>query len=300
MRICVIFNPVARGEKARRFRRHLDSIARESALKATVAPGHARTLAAEAVRDGYDTVVAAGGDGTVNEVINGFGDVAGGFARARLGILPLGTINVFARELRLPLNLMAAWRVIQAGRTVAVDLPWAEFMVDGRAERRHFAQLGGAGLDSRAISLVDRELKKKYGPLAYVLAGFKALREPPAPVDVTDGAGTWRGELVLFGNGRFYGGTFRVFRNARLQDGRLHLCVFPKVNWAVLGRALCGLAVGRLARACGAAEIAVTSVTLSSPVPVWLELDGDNVGHLPAKLGVIPQGLRVMAPASEP
>jgi YegS/Rv2252/BmrU family lipid kinase len=295
MRICVIFNPTARGEKARRFRRHLDSIARESALKATVAAGHARVLAAEAVRDGYDTVVAAGGDGTVNEVLNGLGDVQNGFARARLGVLPLGTINVFARELRLPLNLLAAWRVIQAGQPISVDLPWAEITVNGQVERRYFAQLGGAGLDSRAISLVDWELKKKYGSLAYVLAGFKAFRGPRAQVDVSDGTQSWRGDLALFGNGRFYGGKFHVFRNARLQDGQLHVCVFPKVNLVVLCRAVFGLAVGRLAQACGGAYIESASVTLSSSSPVWIELDGDNVGHLPAKLGILPMGLRVMA-----
>jgi hypothetical protein len=97
--ICVIFNPAARGNKARHFRRQLDAIGSQCALKATAAPGDARRLAAEAVDDGFDLIVAAGGDGTVNEVLNGIGDAPDGFARARLGVLPLGTVNVFAREL---------------------------------------------------------------------------------------------------------------------------------------------------------------------------------------------------------
>src|ERR1039458_5328074 len=84
MPTCVIFNPAARGDKARHFRRHLDEIGGQSALKATVAPGDARRLAAEAVGDGYDLIVAAGGDGTVNEVLNGLGDAPEGFAPARL------------------------------------------------------------------------------------------------------------------------------------------------------------------------------------------------------------------------
>ena len=75
MRICVIFNPAARGNKARRFRRRLDAIGSHCALKATAAPGDARRLAAEAVGEGYDLIVAAGGDGTVNEVLNGIGDL---------------------------------------------------------------------------------------------------------------------------------------------------------------------------------------------------------------------------------
>src|ERR1035438_2529635 len=89
VRTCVIFNPAARGGKARRFRRHLDDIGAESTLKHTAAVGDARRLAAEAVSEGFDAIVAAGGDGTLNEVVNGIGDVPDGFERARLGVLPL-------------------------------------------------------------------------------------------------------------------------------------------------------------------------------------------------------------------
>ncbi len=98
----MIFNPAARGEKARRFRRQLDAIGAQCALKATAAPHDARRLAAEAINDGFDLIVAAGGDGTINEVLNGIGDAPDGFAKARLGVLPLGTVNVFARELKIP------------------------------------------------------------------------------------------------------------------------------------------------------------------------------------------------------
>ena len=105
MSICVIFNPSARGEKAKKFRAHLEEAGHDWALKPTTRPGAARSLAAEAVREGFKTIVAAGGDGTLNEVLNGMADVPEGFSTARLGVLPLVTINVFARELRLPLNI---------------------------------------------------------------------------------------------------------------------------------------------------------------------------------------------------
>ena len=108
MRLCIVFNPTARGDKARRFRQRLEALARECVLMPTTGPGAAVDLAAEAVRQGFDTVVAAGGDGTVNEVLNGIAGVEQGLERARLGILPLGTMNVFARELGLPLNPDAA------------------------------------------------------------------------------------------------------------------------------------------------------------------------------------------------
>ena len=294
MRICVIFNPTARGDKARRFRRILDSIGHQCALKATVAAGHARTLAAEAVHDGFDTIVAAGGDGTLNEVVNGLGDVPGGFDQARLGVLPLGTINVLARELGLPRRLMAAWNVIRAGVEIRVDLPQVEFLSNGRPEHRYFAQLGGAGLDSKAISLVNWEAKRKFGPLAYLAAGLRALRGPQSIVEVTNGTKTFRGELALLGNGRYYGGSYHFFRDAHLQDGKLHVCVFPKVNGGVLCRGILGMLTGRFHAACRAQEMAADSVAMSSSDKVLLELDGDNAGELPAKFTILPRTLRVI------
>ena len=102
MRVCVIFNPVAKGDKARHFRAHLDAVGRHASLKLTRCAGDARALAAEAVREGFEIIVAAGGDGTLNEVLNGIGDVPNGFDQTRLAVLPLGTVNVFARELRIP------------------------------------------------------------------------------------------------------------------------------------------------------------------------------------------------------
>src|SRR5881628_1790607 len=105
MRTCVIFNPAARGDKARNFRRHLADLGTHCALKSTAAAGDARRLAAEAVGEGFEVVVAAGGDGTLNEVLNGIGDAPDGFDKARLGVLPLGTVNVFARELAIPTRL---------------------------------------------------------------------------------------------------------------------------------------------------------------------------------------------------
>ncbi len=114
MPICVIFNPAARGDKARRFRRQLDDNGAQCTLKATTAPGDARRLATDAVVEGFDLIVAAGGDGTVNEVLNGIGDAPDGFIRARLGVLPLGTVNVFARELKIPLKVDRAWKIVAA------------------------------------------------------------------------------------------------------------------------------------------------------------------------------------------
>src|SRR5436190_11493079 len=236
MRTCVIFNPSARGDKARRFRRHLDEIATQATLKLTAAPGDARRFAEEAVAEGFEAVVAAGGDGTLNEVLNGIGDAPEGFERTRLGVLPLGTVNVFARELALPTKLELAWQIIRAGRDARIDLPSVEYQSNGTLQRRYFAQLAGAGLDARAIELVKWQVKKAVGPLAYVIAGLHALLGAPSRIEVCADGQKLAAELVLIGNGRLYGGQFKLFPKADLRDGLLEVCVLPRVNWFTLVR----------------------------------------------------------------
>ena len=294
MRTCVIFNPTACGEKARRFRRHLDAIGAESLLKLTAAAGDARRLAAEAVSEGFETIVAAGGDGTINEVINGMADAPNAFARARLGVLPLGTVNVFARELALPVRLEEAWAAIRQGRETRIDLGGVEYRTEGKTERRYFAQLAGAGLDARAIELVEWQLKKKIGPLAYIVAGLKALAGAQPKITAAGGGRSITGELVLVGNGRLYGGPYRVFPGADPRDGRLEVCVFPRVTWLTLAR--CGpslLLLGRLPSS--VAEVfRAESFTLTSLAPTPLEVDGELAGHLPAAFFVQRSCLRVI------
>jgi YegS/Rv2252/BmrU family lipid kinase len=296
VRTCVILNPTAKGDKARRFHRFLDAIATECLLKKTSAPGEARQLAAEAIREGCDTIIAAGGDGTLNEVLNGIGDAPDGFERARLGMLPLGTVNVFARELGIPLGLEKAWEIIQRGREMRIDLPCVEHGPPGSRQRRYFAQLAGAGLDARAIELVNWPLKKKIGPLAYVAAGLKALLEKPASITVSAGAQTATGQLVLIGNGQLYGGAFNISPEADLRDGLLEVCVFPRANWLTLVR--CGpplLFRGELPDA-AVQRLQAATVLLSSQFPTPLEVDGELIGHLPARFSVRRSTLCVLVP----
>ena len=296
VRTCVIFNPTARGNKARHFRRHLDDIGSHSTLKLTAAAGDARRLAAHSVQEGFEIVVAAGGDGTLNEVLNGFSDVPDGFDRARLGVLPLGTVNVFARELAIPMEFDAAWAAIRRGRETRIDLPAVDCQANGAPQRRHFAQLAGAGLDARAIELVRWELKKKIGPLAYVVAGFAALAGTQSRITATGGGHSATGELVMIGNGRLYGGRFRVFPDADLCDGLLEVCVFPRVNWLILARCGPSLLVGDTIPASVTEIFRAESITLSSPSRTPLEVDGELIGQLPATFSVQRSRLRVIVP----
>ncbi len=298
VRVCVIFNPSARGEKAKKFRRHLDEIRRGCELKPTQAPEHARRLAAEAVRDGFETVIAAGGDGTLNEVLNGIGDVPDGFDKTRLGVLPLGTVNVFARELGIPLRIDLAWQTILKQKESIIDIPQVEFSGVAKLQRRYFAQLAGAGLDALAIELVHWPLKKRLGPLAYVVAGVNALLRSQSKITVTDSQHTMSGELVLIGNGRLYGGNFAVFPEADLRDRLLEICVFPRVNWLTLARCGPSLLFRRTIPPKATLNFRTASVTLTSASRVPFELDGELAGHLPATFSISNSRLRVLAPLS--
>jgi len=296
VRSCVIFNPVARGEKAGRFRRYLEVMAASCALKNTAAPDDARRLATEAVREGFELVIAAGGDGTLNEVLNGISDAPEGFDRVCLGFVPLGTVNVFARELGIPLSIEKAWSNLSRGREQRIDLPFAEFLINGTKQRRYFAQLGGAGLDARAIELVSWSLKKKIGPLAYVLAGLKALKERHPLIKAAAHTQQAPGELVLIGNGQLYGGDYRLLPNADLRDGLLDVCVFPRVGWLTLARCSLPLLVRGKVPDGVVRRFQAKSFTLTSESAVPFELDGEPVGHLPANFSVERERLRVIAP----
>jgi YegS/Rv2252/BmrU family lipid kinase len=287
---------MARGNKARHFSRWLKGVASKCALKPTTCPGDARRLGTEAVAENFELIIAAGGDGTVNEVLNGIGDVPDGFDRARLGVLPLGTVNVFAREIHLPKSIPEAWKILQRGNERRIDVPMVEFSAHGKSARRYFIQLAGAGLDARAIELVNWKHKKQVGPLAYVIAGLKALREPKPRITVRAEGREFSGELVLTGNGRLYGGSFAVFPNAKLDDGFLDVCCLPRADFPTLIRCAPGVLLRGELPEKQVHRLCVKKFELTSETAAAFELDGEWVGHLPATFSISPLQVRVVVP----
>jgi YegS/Rv2252/BmrU family lipid kinase len=248
------------------------------------------------VGEGFDLIIAAGGDGTVNEALNGIGDAPDGFARSRLGVLPLGTVNVFARELKIPLRIERAWDVLQRGLEMRIDLPRVEFSANGTRQQRFFAQLAGAGFDARAIELVDLGHKKKIGPLAYLIAGLKALREQKPKIIVRAEGREVRGELVLIGNGHLYGGPLGIFPPADLCDGLLEICVFPRVNWLIFLRCLPDFVARQRLPESVVRRVRAAAFELDGEPASAFELDGEWVGHLPTTFSVEREKLRVIVP----
>jgi len=296
MRACIIFNPTARGDKARRFLRELSSLAGDWALKPTARAGHATALAQEAVETDFDTIIAAGGDGTVSEVVQGMGLAREGLQRARLGVVPLGTMNVLARELGLLQDFRAAWAVLRTGRETRIDLPCAEHGHGPTLEKRFFVQLAGAGLDARAVAAVDWEWKKRIGVLAYLMAGVRALLTGHPIVRARCGAETAEGELVLLGNGRFYAGSVPMFPAGDMRDGLLEVRVIPRVTSVAMLRFGWAWLWNRGLKFEGERFLRAVEVELSSDAHVPFEVDGDNAGFLPAKFTVQREVLRVIVP----
>ncbi len=284
-KIAVILNPAARGEKAKSMGDKIKRMAHGSSFFLSPARGHTRLLARKAVEDGYKTIVAAGGDGTINEVVNG---IAG--ADVALGILPVGTMNVFAAELGLPANnLRECWELIEDGHCRKVDLP--------RANRQYFVQLAGVGLDAQVVKETSWNFRKNFGPLSYVISATQiAARKPPRLV--VDAGGELReGSFVLIGNGRFYGGPFTIFKNARIDDGKLDVLIFKNLGYLDIVRYLNAIVFGTHASLSDVEYFQTEKATIRSEQEVPIEVDGELMGNLPVSFRFSPRKLKVISPA---
>ena len=281
----VILNPAARSDKASRLRERIAALSGGASMRLTSEAGDARDIAAEAVREGFEVIIAAGGDGTLNEVVNGIGG-----APVRLGILPVGTMNVFATELGIPQgNLERAWSIIEQGNVVEVDLP--------KANDTHFIQLAGVGLDAEVVRKTTADSKKALGPLSYLLTLVQVAAHKPSRVMLEAEGGRIReGSFALIGNGRLYGGPFPVFQRANLFDGLLDVLVFQnQSHWDVV-RYFQAIAFGTHPQLPDVEYFQTSTLRVTSSGDVPVELDGEVAGMLPCLFSVSSQKLRVLAP----
>ena len=269
----IIFNPKARSEKSRDLADVLREIAPEAVLRETDSAGGARRLAAEAAREGFRIVVAAGGDGTVNEVVNG---LAG--TEAALGVLPIGTMNVFSKEHDLPEKLDEAWAIIRAGNLREIDLL--------AANGTHFIQLAGVGLDAQVVKETTWESKKNLGPLSYLISAAQIAARTPPKLAVEAGGRISEGSFVLIGNGRYYGAKITLFPKARVDDGLLDVLIFKNIGYLDIAKYLAGVLVGRHTGMDGVEYFQVSEATVRSEGEVPVEVDGELSGALPVTFRV--------------
>ena len=282
----VILNPAAHSERAQRRRARVESLARGSVICATSRAGEAESMARRAAQEGFEKIVAAGGDGTVNEVVNG---LAG--SNATLGLLPIGTMNVFATELGLPAHdLDLCWNIIQNANTRLVDLP--------NANGKYFVQLAGVGLDAQVVKETSRKLRRSFGPLSYLISAAQiAARQPPRLFIESENASIDEGSFVLIGNGRLYGGPFPFFKHALIDDGLFDVVVFKRLGYLEIIKYLQDVIFSSEIRVPEIEYFQTRRLRVDSDQSVPVELDGELVGNCPVEFGVRERSLRVLVPS---
>ena len=256
-------------------------------LSVTAGPGEATKLAALAGREA-DVVVAVGGDGTINEIVNGLRE-----SSAALGVLPIGSGNDFVKMVAIPADFDKAWDILFSGTESRIDL--------GRANDRLYVNSIGIGLDAAVARTMNRALWLR-GKFAYyygVLANIFFYRNKHIRWNADDSGGENRAVLAAVMNGTTYGGNFRVAPEARCDDGLLDLVIGG--NYGVLGR----LAVlpkfkrGRHLNFKKVTFIQARSVTIESSDPLPIQIDGEQLPEssvgTEVKIEVIPGGLRVIS-----
>jgi YegS/Rv2252/BmrU family lipid kinase len=282
----VILNPAARSERARRWHERVETITRGAVICATSRCGEAETIARRAAAEGFETIVAAGGDGTINEVVNG---MAG--TNAALGLLPMGTMNVFALELGIPSsNLGLCWDIIQKQNSRLIDMP--------RANDKHFVQLAGVGLDAQVVKETSRAFKRSFGPLSYLFSAAQiAARRPPRLLIESANAITEEGSFVLVGNGRLYGGPFPFFKNAVIDDGLLDVVIFKQLGYLEIIKYLQNVVFSSAIRLPEVEYFQTERLRVTTDEDVPVEIDGELIGECPVEFQIQKQKLRVLVPA---
>src|SRR5262245_47183292 len=232
-------------------------------VRVTWERGDASRFAWQAAEYGFEIVIAGGGDGTINEVVGGLMDAAGGPASPpSLGIMPLGTANDLAHSCGIPLDPLAALRLALSTPSVEVDV--------GRANGRHFLNVATGGFGTQVTAETPEELKKALGGVAYLLTGlthFTSIR--PARGRLSGPGLEWQGAFLVLavGNGRQAGGGYELCPDAILTDGLFDVRVVPQLSAAQFARSLGSLFVNGLD--------AVRQQVVGARVP-WVEVETDD------------------------
>lgn len=289
-RLLVVHNPTAGARRAARVDRFVALLRAAGArveIAVTERAGDAERIARAASVGGCDAVVVAGGDGTINEALNGLDLEAG-----TLGIIPCGTANVLARELRLPSDPRALAALLATGPTRSVQ--------PGLGNGRRFAMMVGVGLDARAVATVSPRLKRAVGRYAYAASILGAIAAAPGAARFTV---TFEGRQrpaawVVAARGRHYAGDFVVAPGADLGRADVEVCLCPHGGRLNALRYIASLGLGMLGANPDVRRATATSVRIDGPPDEPVQADGEIIGHLPVVITVAPQRLRVIAPPS--
>src|SRR5467141_1313405 len=301
----LIHNPNAgNGGSGRRRRRMLDEARRilslggiEADLQETRGPGEATAMAHRARVEGRHLVIACGGDGTLNEIVNGLAAQQNGH-QVPLALLPGGTANVLAKEIGLPWDIPAAAKELVRGEVKEIALGLAT-PVREPSKKRYFLSVAGAGPDGMIVYSIDLDLKARVGILAYWWQGAREVFRYKFPhFRVVTGEKTLDATLVVVGRTKHYGGPFRITTEADLyadqfemmglttQSGFRYLSYLPTL-WA-----------GKLRGTDGVHHWKAKSI-VCEPLdanPVYAQVDGEPLARLPVEFKIVPRALKLLVP----
>ena len=292
----LIYNPVAgklRGDAVGKMRRILERLERQG-IGATLCPttvaGEATALAREAAQKDLDMILAVGGDGTINEIANG---MIG--SSIPLGVLPGGTANVLAMELGLGSRLESAIpRLAECSpERIAVG------RLTNDLGSRYFLMMAGVGLDAEIVYQLNARLKQSFGKLAYWLSSAIRLTRNVPEFDAVVNGDRIRCGFVLASRVRNYGGDLEIARGASLVDDSFEVVLFRGRNPLRYIAYFIGVATGMLHRFRGV-TIERTQRFQLPPAPdrrIYIQVDGEFAGHLPATIEIVPNALTLLMPA---
>ncbi len=288
----VIVNPSSGKEESLQHVRNVEEILREQGYAVTVEETaqelDATRFCVTACQETYDLVVSLGGDGTLHETINGFMDQD---HRPKLGVIPLGTVNDFARALQIPLSPELAIRTLTSARVKAVDM--------GLLNGRMFANVVATGSLAESLSAVSSDDKSMFGTFAYIKEGMKELINHPAhPLIVRYDDKTWEGESPLFlaALTNSVGGFEKVVPGAAVDDGLLHCFIFKNLNILNTVTASISLFLSNLKDHKDVVYFTAKHVSVSSAESVSTNVDGEEGPSLPIEVRILPRHIEVIVP----
>lgn len=288
----LIYNPTSGREEMRRLLpdvlERLDLAGIETSCHATTGEGDATREAAEAVERGYDIILAAGGDGTLNEVVNGMAEKNN---LPPLGIFPLGTTNDFARAMGIPKRWEDYCDLVIENKTRPIDI--------GKVNGRHFINIAGGGSLTELTYEVPSKLKTLIGQLAYYMKGMEKMASlSPITLEIhAEGHDLIEGEFMLFliANSNSVGGFEKLAPDARIDDGLLDVIALKKCNLAEFIRLVSMALRGEHFNDPRVVYFKTRKMEVISPNHVQLNLDGELGGELPGVFEILPQHLRIFA-----
>ena len=309
LRTCVVVNPRSQGGATERNWGLLSDVIRKHfgpfEVRFTSGPGDGKRQARGAIDEGFEMVVAMGGDGTISEVADGFIEGETPVRKdAVLGVLPAGTGGDFRRTLGLPKTLPEAASALRGKKTAAIDLGRLEFTGhDGKPEVRHFINIASFGIGGVVDELVNQSSKMLGGRLSFMLATFKAqarYRNQRVRIRFDDGA---REEHVIHNvavaNGRYFGGGMFIAPDAKVDDGRFDVVELGDLNRVEL--LTNGMKIYRGTHI-GLPKVRVRRASMVEAEPmdrdqrVLLDVDGEQPGRLPARFRILPKAIRIKLP----